>query len=84
MRTVLQRVQKAEVTVDGTSVARIENGILALVAISRDDSTEDLEWMARKIVELRIFNDSQGKLNRSLLDTGGQLIVVSQFTLYGD
>lgn len=84
MRTVLQRVHRAEVIVDETSVARIGKGILALVAISREDTTKDLEWMARKIIELRIFNDSQGKLNLSLQDTKGQLLVVSQFTLYGD
>jgi len=70
--------------VDGATVAGIGNGILALVAISREDTSKDLQWMARKIVELRIFNDSQGKLNLSLQDTGGELLVVSQFTLYGD
>ena len=84
MRAVLQRVRHAEVIVDGSSVARIGKGILALVAISRQDTSEDLSWMARKIVELRIFKDSEGKLNLSLQDTGGQLLVVSQFTLYGD
>ena len=70
--------------VDGESVASIGEGILALVAISREDTSKDLHWMARKITELRIFNDEQGKLNRSLQDTNGQLLVVSQFTLYGD
>jgi len=84
MRAVLQRVHRAEVAVSGNSVARIEKGILALVAISREDTPEDLRWMARKIVELRIFNDSQGKLNLSLQDIDGELLVVSQFTLYGD
>jgi len=84
MRAVLQRVRNAEVMVDGAAVAGIGNGILALVAISREDTSKDLQWMARKIVELRIFNDSQGKLNLSLQDTGGELLVVSQFTLYGD
>jgi D-tyrosyl-tRNA(Tyr) deacylase len=84
MRTVLQRVTRAEVAVDGTSVARIGKGILALVAISREDTVKDLNWMARKIVELRIFNDSRGKLNLSLEDAKGELLVVSQFTLYGD
>ena len=84
MRAVLQRVQRAEVAVEGTAVASIGKGILALVAISREDTIEDLQWMARKIVELRVFNDSQGKLNLSLQDTGGELLVVSQFTLYGD
>ena len=84
MRTVVQRVSRAEVVIGGVSAARIGEGILALVAISRRDSEKDLLWMARKIVELRIFNDSEGKLNRSLQDIGGQLLVVSQFTLYGD
>ncbi len=84
MRTVIQRVNRAEVIIGGAPVARIGEGILALVAISRHDNENDLLWTARKIVELRIFDDSQGKLNRSLLDIGGQLLLVSQFTLYGD
>ena len=84
MKAVIQRVSKAEVVVGGQSVGRIGEGILALVAISRNDTEEDLLWMARKIVELRIFDDSEGKLNLSLQDVNGQLLVVSQFTLYGD
>ena len=84
MRSVVQRVSQAEVVVDGKSVARIGTGILALVAISHCDSEKDLLWMAKKIVELRIFDDSRGKLNLSLQDVHGQLLVVSQFTLYGD
>jgi D-tyrosyl-tRNA(Tyr) deacylase len=84
MRAVVQRVSQAEVVVGDVFVARIGTGILALVAISHRDTEKDLLWMARKIVELRIFDDSQGKLNRSLQDIRGQLLVVSQFTLYGD
>lgn len=84
MRAVLQRVSRAEVGIDGDCVARIGKGILALVAVSRQDSEEDLQWMARKIVELRIFNDLEGKLNLSLQDIDGDLLIVSQFTLYGD
>ncbi len=84
MRAVLQRVSRAEVSVGGTRVAGIGTGVLALVGISRDDTPRDLEWMARKIVELRIFDDADGKLNLSLLDIGGELLLVSQFTLYGD
>ncbi|MBN2319767.1 MAG: D-tyrosyl-tRNA(Tyr) deacylase [Acidobacteria bacterium] len=84
MRAVLQRVRHAEVAVGGTAVASIGNGILALVAVSREDTDKDLHWMARKILELRIFNDREGKLNLSLQDTAGELLVVSQFTLYGD
>lgn len=84
MRVVVQRVSRAEVLVEGESTGRIGPGILALVAISRNDTEAELRWMARKIVELRIFDDSEGKLNLSLQDIGGQLLVVSQFTLYGD
>ncbi|MDM7998072.1 MAG: D-aminoacyl-tRNA deacylase [Acidobacteriota bacterium] len=84
MRAVVQRVSKAEVRVEGVRVGRIDRGILALVAISRDDTEHDLHWMAKKIAELRIFDDAEGKLNRSLQDINGQLLVVSQFTLYGD
>ena len=84
MKAVVQRVSQAEVVIEGAQVARIGKGIMALVAISQQDTEEDLQWMAKKIVELRILNDSQGKLNLSLQDIGGQLLVVSQFTLYGD
>lgn len=84
MRAVVQRVSRAEVIVDGGAVGRIGPGLVALVAIARDDAESDLEWMARKIVELRIFNDGEGKLNLGLGEVGGQLLVVSQFTLYGD
>ena len=84
MRAVVQRVSKAEVVIEGTSVARIGEGIVALVAISRRDTQKDLQWMAKKIVELRIFSDEQGKMNRTLSDINGRLLVVSQFTLYGD
>jgi len=84
MRAVAQRVGQAEVTIGGETVARIGAGILALVAISRQDTEKDLVWMARKIVELRIFDDTEGRLNLSLQDVKGQLLVVSQFTLYGD
>jgi D-aminoacyl-tRNA deacylase len=84
MKAVVQRVSKAEVRVGGEPVACIGAGLLALVAISRDDTEKDLLWMARKIVELRIFSDSDGKLNLNLQDVRGQLLVVSQFTLYGD
>jgi D-aminoacyl-tRNA deacylase len=84
MRTVVQRVREAEVWVGGECIGRIGHGILALVAISRNDTEKELQWIARKIVELRIFDDSEGKLNLSLKDVDGQLLVVSQFTLYGD
>jgi D-tyrosyl-tRNA(Tyr) deacylase len=84
MKVVVQRVSQAEVVIGGESAARIGNGILALIAISRQDTDKELQWMARKIVELRIFDDNNGKLNLSLKDVQGQLLVVSQFTLYGD
>jgi D-tyrosyl-tRNA(Tyr) deacylase len=84
MRAVVQRVERASVAVAGNEIARIGKGILALVAISGEDSQRDLEWMAKKIVELRIFDDQEGRLNLSLLDVGGQLLLVSQFTLFGD
>ena len=84
MRAVIQRVEKACVKVADSEIANIGRGILALVAIGREDSTDDLEWMAKKIVELRIFDDEAGRLNRGLLDIRGQLLIVSQFTLYGD
>ncbi|MBP1594898.1 MAG: dtd D-tyrosyl-tRNA(Tyr) deacylase [Acidobacteria bacterium] len=84
MRAVIQRVDRGRVKVGDSEIASIGRGILALVAFGREDSAHDLEWMARKIVELRIFDDEAGRLNLGLLDIGGQLLVVSQFTLYGD
>jgi D-aminoacyl-tRNA deacylase len=84
MRAVIQRVREAGVRIGGIEAARIGKGLLALVAISSQDTVKDLQWMARKIIELRIFDDAHGKLNLSLKDVGGQLLVVSQFTLYGD
>jgi D-tyrosyl-tRNA(Tyr) deacylase len=84
MRAVLQRVDRASVSVGNECIAQIGKGILALIGVARGDSREDLEWMAKKIVELRIFDDGAGKLNLSLQNISGQLMVVSQFTLYGD
>ncbi|MGA2263227.1 MAG: D-aminoacyl-tRNA deacylase [Acidobacteriota bacterium] len=84
MRVVIQRVERASVKVAGAEIARIGRGILALVAVAHDDTQRDLEWMAKKIVELRIFDDADGRLNLSLLDVDGQVLLVSQFTLYGD
>ena len=84
MKTVVQRVSQAEVMVEGKTVGRIGPGLLALVAIHQKDTENDLRWMAKKIVELRIFSDDEDKLNLSLQDVHGQLLVVSQFTLYAD
>jgi D-tyrosyl-tRNA(Tyr) deacylase len=84
MRTVLQRVKRARVVIAGQEIAGIAEGLVALVAIARDDSQKDLEWMAKKILQLRIFDDQAGRMNHSLADIGGQILIVSQFTLYGD
>ena len=84
MRIVLQRVSKAEVFVSGETIGHIGSGLLALVAFSRHDDEKDLVWMSRKIVDLRVFDDDNGNLNLNLRDIRGQLLVVSQFTLYGD
>ncbi|MFY9691666.1 MAG: D-aminoacyl-tRNA deacylase [Candidatus Acidiferrales bacterium] len=84
MRIVLQRVTRASVTVDARVTGEIGPGLVALVAVGREDSSATAAAMAEKIVNLRIFNDDQGKMNRSLLDMGGAILAVSQFTLYGD
>ncbi|HEA23021.1 hypothetical protein LCGC14_1295390 [marine sediment metagenome] len=82
MKAVIQRVKRASVTVDGEIVSKIGNGLLILLGIENADGGEDIEWLSRKIVNLRIINDAQGIMNESLLDTGGDAIVVSQFTLH--
>ena len=84
MRIVLQRVHRASVQVDRKVIASISEGLLLLVGIGRDDEDLDLGHWARKIVQLRIFEDEAGKMNLSLQDTGGEMLVVSQFTLYGN
>jgi D-tyrosyl-tRNA(Tyr) deacylase len=84
MRVVVQRVIEAGVEVDGKTISSIGAGILVLAAFRSGDSESDLEWMARKCLELRIFGDESGKMNRSVLDVGGGVLVVSQFTLYGE
>jgi len=84
MRAVIQRVARARVTIAGTEIAAIGPGLVALVAVARNDARHDFEWMARKIVGLRVFDDADGKMNLSLRETEGRLLVVSQFTLYGD
>jgi len=84
MRIVAQRVARASVDVDGTRIAEIECGLLLLVGIAATDVGIDLDQVARKIVTLRVFADDDGKMNRSLLDVGGAVLAVSQFTLYGD
>lgn len=84
MRGVVQRVSRAEVRVDGQSVGRIAAGIVLLLGIHRDDSLADASYIINKTVELRIFPDESGKMNRTLKEMGGELLIVSQFTLYGD
>ena len=84
MKAVIQRVLEASVTVDGQKVSRMERGLLVLLGVGKGDTDADLDWMAKKIPSLRIFEDAAGKMNLSLLDTHKSLIVVSQFTLYGD
>jgi len=84
MRIVLERVSEAWVRVEGKEVARIGPGLLLLVGISRQDEQEELAFWARKLPELRLFPDEQGKFDRSLRDVGGEILCVSQFTLFGD
>jgi D-tyrosyl-tRNA(Tyr) deacylase len=84
MRAVIQRVSGASVEVDRRVVGEIGEGVLVLLGVARDDTDVEADYLADKIINLRIFNDEQGKMNLSLLDTGGGMLVVSQFTLYGD
>ncbi len=84
MRVVLQRVREASITIDGEVSGAIHGGLLLLVGFTEGDTEEDLAWMARKIVGLRIFNDGDGKMNETLASVGGGILVASQFTLYGD
>ncbi|PHX97114.1 MAG: D-tyrosyl-tRNA(Tyr) deacylase [Gemmatimonadetes bacterium] len=84
MRVILQRVSRAAVTVQGCEIGRIGAGFLVLAGFTHGDGDEQLQWMADKIVSLRIFADDEGKMNRALTDVGGALLIVSQFTLYGD
>jgi D-tyrosyl-tRNA(Tyr) deacylase len=84
MRAVLQRVQQGAVRVDGEVVGAIDHGFVILVGVGHGDGDEQAQWLARKIAGLRVFEDDEGKFNRSLLDVGGGCLVVSQFTLYAD
>ncbi len=84
MRIVLQRVLQAKVTVNQEIIGKIDKGILILLGISKTDTEKDVKFMLEKVLNLRIFDDEQGKMNLSLLDISGELLVVSQFTLYGD
>ncbi|SOS48850.1 D-aminoacyl-tRNA deacylase [Tenacibaculum dicentrarchi] len=81
MKAVVQRVSKASVTIEGEKVADIQNGLLILVGITDDDNTEDINWLSKKLTNLRIFNDENDVMNQSLIDIKGDAIIVSQFTL---
>jgi D-tyrosyl-tRNA(Tyr) deacylase len=84
MRAVIQRVLQAEVKVDDQQVGKIDNGLLVYLSVGKEDTVNDAQFMADKLVNLRIFADEAGKMNRSVLDIGGQILLVSNFTLHGD
>ena len=84
MRALLQRVSQASVTVDGEVTGEIKHGLLVLLGVGHDDGDKEVAWMAEKLIGLRIFEDDEGKMNLSLRDVGGGMLVVSQFTLFGD
>ncbi|SDW67142.1 D-tyrosyl-tRNA(Tyr) deacylase [Marininema mesophilum] len=84
MRIVLQRAKEAKVTVSGETVGKIGPGLVCLVGFTEGDGEKEVRWMVDKLIHLRIFADEEGKMNLSLLDTGGAILSVSQFTLYGD
>jgi D-tyrosyl-tRNA(Tyr) deacylase len=84
MRACIQRVSESQVTVDEAVVGRIGNGLVVLLGVASGDGQEEADWLAEKIIGLRVFEDDDGKMNRSLAEVGGAILVVSQFTLYGD
>jgi D-tyrosyl-tRNA(Tyr) deacylase len=84
VRALLQRVSKAKVTVDGEIVGAIQQGLVVLLGVTHDDTEAEAKWLANKIAGLRLFEDQAGKMNLSLFDVDGSVLVVSQFTLYGD
>ena len=84
MRAVVQRATRARVVIDGDTVGEIGRGLVVLLGVTHTDTAEAAAWLADKVVGLRIFNDDDGKMNRSVADVGGGVLVVSQFTLYGD
>lgn len=81
MRAVIQRVTEASVTVDGNVCGKIGNGLMVLIGVEDADNDEDIDWLSKKIVNLRIFNDENGVMNKSLIEVSGQLLIISQFTL---
>ena len=84
MKAVIQRASEASVTVDGETVGRIGAGLMVLLGVGREDTEAEADWLAEKIAHLRIFEDDNGKMNRSVIDCGGAVLLVSQFTLYGN
>ncbi len=84
MRACIQRVSEARAVVEGQTTGEIEVGLLVLLGVAEPDTAAELKWLAEKVINLRIFPDGEGKMNRSLVDIGGAMLVVSQFTLYGD
>jgi D-aminoacyl-tRNA deacylase len=84
MRLVLQRVSEARVTVDGNTVGSIRTGLVILAGMARSDTESEVKYLSGKVLGLRVFPDSSGKMNRNIVDAGGSLLIVSQFTLYGD
>jgi D-tyrosyl-tRNA(Tyr) deacylase len=84
MRAVIQRVRNASVEIKGNTVGKIGQGLLVFLGIGREDTIQDIQWMVEKVINLRIFEKENGKFDHSLLDVDGELLVVSQFTLYGD
>ncbi len=84
MRALIQRVSNAKVVVEGQTVGEIGQGLLVLLGITHEDTAKDIEWIVRKVLQLRIFNDENGKMNLSVQDIKGELLLISQFTLYAD
>lgn len=84
MKALIQRVKQASVTIDGELYSSISNGMLVLLGVMKDDTIENAQKLAQKLIGLRIFEDEQGKMNKSIVDTNGEMLVVSQFTLCGD
>lgn len=82
MRVIIQRVASAECKVEGETTGKIEQGLLVFLGVEDADTEEDLNWLAKKIVQLRIFSDEEGKMNKSLIDMGGEILLISQFTLF--
>jgi D-tyrosyl-tRNA(Tyr) deacylase len=84
MRAVIQRVRRAQVIIDGGAVGQIGPGLVVFLGVGKEDGQEEVDWMVEKIAHLRIFEDDEGRMDRSVLETGGEALVISQFTLYGD